>query len=43
MRKLGIVRPSEAPDTSSFQQYIRLFVVGLSEEHCRAIRELFRA
>jgi hypothetical protein len=43
MRKLGVVRQHEAPDAVSFQRYIRLFAVGLSKEHCTAIRELFGA
>jgi aspartyl/asparaginyl-tRNA synthetase len=31
MRKLGGVQQHEAPDAVSFQWYIQLFAVGLSE------------
>jgi hypothetical protein len=43
MWKLGVVRQHEAPNAVSFQRFIHLFTVGLSEEHCRAIRDLFGA
>lgn len=41
MHRLGLVRRDEAPDTTSFKEYIRLFAFGLSDAHCLAIRELF--
>ncbi|CAL5019855.1 unnamed protein product [Urochloa decumbens] len=41
MRRLGLVQQNQAPDTTSFLEYTRLFADGLSDEHCLAIRELF--
>jgi hypothetical protein len=41
VRRLGLVAQGEAPDAATFTEYVQLFVVGLSDEHCRAIQELF--
>jgi hypothetical protein len=41
MRHLGLVTEGHAPDATAFTEYARLFVVGISNEHCRAIRALF--
>jgi hypothetical protein len=41
MRRLGLVAEGQAPDAAAFIEYIHLFAVGLSNEHCRAIRALF--
>jgi hypothetical protein len=41
MRRLGLVAEGHAPDATAFTEYAHLFVVGLSDEHCRAIRALF--
>jgi hypothetical protein len=41
MRRLGLVAEGHTSDAMAFTKYARLFVVGLSNEHCRAIRALF--
>jgi hypothetical protein len=42
MRQLGVISVEAAPDTTAFQEYLRLFATGLSESHCQAIRALFK-
>jgi hypothetical protein len=41
MRQLGVIGTEAAPDATAFQEYLRLFAMGLSESHCLAIRALF--
>jgi hypothetical protein len=36
-----VIGAEAAPDTTAFQEYLRLFAIGLSESHCHAIRALF--
>jgi hypothetical protein len=37
MCHLGLIAKGQAPDAATFTEYVHLFVVGLSDEHCRAI------
>lgn len=41
MCRPGLVAQDSAPDTAAFQEHVRLFAEGLSDDHCLALRELF--